>query len=150
MKNFADSAKAPSCGSVLRLRPVSCRACRDICRLDEQIQAEREQCFPLRTPPCGRKGDFMFELSLEEYSSLKISLRSQIVTLDMYGRGKIDYGQSPQEADYLLYDNWTKLKQRLKEEGNERVTSCHQLKMIFHNNCICIIFAIQIQGIWKR
>lgn len=25
---------------------------------------------------------------------------------------------------------WNKLKQRLKEEGNELVTNCHQLKMI--------------------
>jgi len=24
---------------------------------------------------------------------------------------------------------WNKLKQRLKEEGNETVTNCHQLKM---------------------
>lgn len=32
--------------------------------------------------------DFMFELSPKEYNSLKISLRSQIVTLDTDGRGK--------------------------------------------------------------
>ena len=25
---------------------------------------------------------------------------------------------------------WNKLKQRLKEEGNETVTNCHQLKML--------------------
>ena len=25
---------------------------------------------------------------------------------------------------------WNKLKQRLKEEGNETVTNCHQLKMV--------------------
>lgn len=31
--------------------------------------------------------DFMFELSPKEYNSLKISLRSQIVTLDTDGRG---------------------------------------------------------------
>ena len=32
--------------------------------------------------------DFMFEISNEEYNSLKISLRSQIVTLEIDGRGK--------------------------------------------------------------
>ena len=32
--------------------------------------------------------DFMFEISNEEYNSLKISLRSQIVTLKIDGRGK--------------------------------------------------------------
>ena len=30
-------------------------------------------------------------------------------------------------ADRRKY--WNKLKQRLKEEGNETVTNCHQLKM---------------------
>ena len=28
---------------------------------------------------------------------------------------------------------WNKLKQRLKEEGNETVTDCHQLKMVINN-----------------
>ena len=32
--------------------------------------------------------DFIFEISNEEYNSLKISLRSQIVTLEIDGRGK--------------------------------------------------------------
>ena len=32
--------------------------------------------------------DFMFEISNEEYNSLKISIRSQIVTLEIDGRGK--------------------------------------------------------------
>ena len=33
--------------------------------------------------------------------------------------------------DYLTARKyWNKLKQRLKEEGNETVTNCHQLKMI--------------------
>ena len=27
---------------------------------------------------------------------------------------------------------WNKLKQRLKEEGNETVTNCHQLKLILN------------------
>ena len=29
---------------------------------------------------------------------------------------------------------WNKLKQRLKEEGNETVTNCHQLKMLAPDN----------------
>lgn len=29
---------------------------------------------------------------------------------------------------------WNKLKQRLKEEGNESVTNCHQLKMKSHKD----------------
>ena len=37
--------------------------------------------------------DFIFEISNEEYNSLKISLRSQIVTLEIDGRGK--YPNSP-------------------------------------------------------
>ena len=33
--------------------------------------------------------------------------------------------------DYLTARKyWNKLKQRLKEEGNETVTNCHQLKMM--------------------
>jgi hypothetical protein len=33
-------------------------------------------------------------------------------------------------ADHLTARKyWNKLKQRLKEEGNETVTNCHQLKM---------------------
>ena len=33
--------------------------------------------------------------------------------------------------DYLTARKyWNKLKQRLKEEGNETVTNCHQLKMV--------------------
>ena len=27
-------------------------------------------------------------------------------------------------------ESWRKLKQRLKEEGNETVTNCHQLKLV--------------------
>ena len=30
---------------------------------------------------------------------------------------------------------WNKLKQRLKEEGNETVTNCHQLKIQKVTNC---------------
>ena len=30
---------------------------------------------------------------------------------------------------------WNKLKQRLKEEGNELVTNCHQLKMKATDGC---------------
>ena len=34
-------------------------------------------------------------------------------------------------ADYLTARKyWNKLKQRLKEEGNETVSNCHQLKML--------------------
>ena len=35
-----------------------------------------------------------------------------------------------ESKDYLTARKyWNKLKQRLKEEGNETVTNCHQLKM---------------------
>jgi hypothetical protein len=35
-----------------------------------------------------------------------------------------------QADDLTARKYWNKLKQRLKEEGNETVTSCHQLKML--------------------
>ena len=39
--------------------------------------------------------------------------------------------------DYLTARKyWNKLKQRLKEEGNETVTNCHQLKMVSPNTQI--------------
>ena len=35
-----------------------------------------------------------------------------------------------EQDDYLKYRKyWDKLKQRLKEEGNETVTNCHQFKL---------------------
>ena len=39
-------------------------------------------------------------------------------------------GVLAESKDYLTARKyWNKLKQRLKEEGNETVTNCHQLKM---------------------
>ena len=39
-------------------------------------------------------------------------------------------GVLTESKDYLTARKyWNKLKQRLKEEGNETVTNCHQLKM---------------------
>jgi len=35
-----------------------------------------------------------------------------------------------QQDDLTARKYWNKLKQRLKEEGNETVTNCHQLKML--------------------
>ena len=35
-----------------------------------------------------------------------------------------------QEDELKSRKYWNKLKQRLKEEGNETVTNCHQLKML--------------------
>jgi len=34
-----------------------------------------------------------------------------------------------QQNELTARKYWNKLKQRLKEEGNETVTNCHQLKM---------------------
>jgi len=35
-----------------------------------------------------------------------------------------------QQDDLIARKYWNKLKQRLKEEGNETVTNCHQLKLL--------------------
>jgi len=35
-----------------------------------------------------------------------------------------------QQDELTVRKYWNKLKQRLKEEGNETVTNCHQLKML--------------------
>jgi len=35
-----------------------------------------------------------------------------------------------QQDDLTARKYWNKLKQRLKEEGNETVTNCHQLKLL--------------------
>ena len=39
---------------------------------------------------------------------------------------------------------WNKLKQRLKEEGNETVTNCHQLKLQFNN--LILLRGMNTQG----
>ncbi len=38
---------------------------------------------------------------------------------------------------------WNKLKQRLKEEGNETVTNCHQLKLRAHRGTVPACYETQ-------
>ena len=59
--------------------------------------------------------------------------------IQLFGEKKIRTSWDPEQEmcgvltdskDYLTARKyWNKLKQRLKEEGNETVTNCHQLKM---------------------
>lgn len=44
---------------------------------------------------------------------------------------------------------WNKLKQRLKEEGNETVTNCHQLKLKAQDGKYRITDACDIEGIFR-
>ena len=39
---------------------------------------------------------------------------------------------------------WNKLKQRLKEEGNETVTICHQLKMVAPDGAVKMVLLLNI------
>ena len=53
---------------------------------------------------------------------------------------------------------WRKLKQRLKDEGNETVTNCHALKMrgfselddVMHNTLGCLLGWFMVKGSWLR
>ena len=41
---------------------------------------------------------------------------------------------------------WNKLKQRLKEEGNETVTNCHQLKLLADDGKMKLTDVVDIEG----
>ena len=44
---------------------------------------------------------------------------------------------------------WNKLKQRLKEEGNETVTNCHQLKLPAEDGKMRLTDVVDIEGIFR-
>ena len=44
---------------------------------------------------------------------------------------------------------WNKLKQRLKEEGNETVTNCHQLKLMAQDGKMRLTDAVDIEGMFR-
>ena len=44
---------------------------------------------------------------------------------------------------------WNKLKQRLKEEGNETVTNCHQLKLKAHDGKYRLTDVVDIEGMFR-
>ena len=44
---------------------------------------------------------------------------------------------------------WNKLKQRLKEEGNETVTNCHQLKLIAPDGKYRLTDVVDIEGMFR-
>ena len=44
---------------------------------------------------------------------------------------------------------WNKLKQRLKEEGNETVTNCHQLKLKAQDNKYRLTDVVDIEGMFR-
>ena len=44
---------------------------------------------------------------------------------------------------------WNKLKQRLKEEGNETVTNCHQLKLLANDGKMRLTDVVDIEGMFR-
>ena len=44
---------------------------------------------------------------------------------------------------------WNKLKQRLREEGNETVTNCHQLKLKAQDGKMRLTDVVDIEGIFR-
>ena len=44
---------------------------------------------------------------------------------------------------------WNKLKQRLKEEGNETVTNCHQLKLIAQDGKKRLTVVVDLEGMFR-
>ena len=44
---------------------------------------------------------------------------------------------------------WNKLKQRLKEEGNETVTNCHQLKLLSQDGKNRMTDVVDIEGMFR-
>ena len=44
---------------------------------------------------------------------------------------------------------WNKLKQRLKEEGNETVTNCHQLKLKAQDGKYRLTDVVDIEGMFR-
>ena len=44
---------------------------------------------------------------------------------------------------------WNKLKQRLKEEGNETVTNCHQLKLVANDGKMRLTDVVDIEGMFR-
>ena len=58
-------------------------------------------------------------------------------------------GVLTESKDYLTARKyWNKLKQRLKEEGNETVTNCHQLKLRAEDGKYCLRRMIKVIGYW--
>ena len=49
--------------------------------------------------------------------------------------------------DYTAY--WRKLKQRLREEGNESVTNCHGLKMLSKDGKYRMTDVVDIEGMFR-
>jgi hypothetical protein len=44
---------------------------------------------------------------------------------------------------------WNKLKQRLREEGNQLVTKCHQLKLKAHDGKYRLTDVVDIEGMFR-
>ncbi len=44
---------------------------------------------------------------------------------------------------------WNKLKQRLKKEGNETVTNCHQLKLIAQDGKYRLTDVVDLEGMFR-
>ena len=44
---------------------------------------------------------------------------------------------------------WNKLKQRLREEGNETVTNCHQLKLIANDGKMRLTDVVDLEGMFR-
>ena len=55
-----------------------------------------------------------------------------------------------QEDELKARKYWNKLKQRLKEEGNETVTNCHQLKMLAKDGKMRLTDAADTEGVGLR
>ncbi len=57
--------------------------------------------------------------------------KKQVIKLFEEQKVRMEWDDEKEKCkDYLTARKyWNKLKQRLKEEGNETVTNCHQLKM---------------------
>ena len=52
-----------------------------------------------------------------------------------------------ESADGRKY--WNKLKQRLREEGNETVTNCHQLKLMANDGKMRLTDVVDIEGMFR-
>ena len=72
--------------------------------------------------------DFMFEVTHDELSRCQIGTLNINNITPITGPGPIDTLTDSKDA-LTARKYWNKLKQRLKEEGNETVTNCHQLKL---------------------
>ena len=70
----------------------------------------------------------MFEVTHDELSRCQIGTLNINNITPITGPGPIDTLTDSKDA-LTARKYWNKLKQRLKEEGNETVTNCHQLKL---------------------